>query len=69
MRFRTVQLPCGALLGVFCLFLLLMYWTKLAFFCYGAVGLVALIGIFVLGFWRCPHCGRQLGALEFGKKV
>lgn len=69
MKLSTVKSICFGLLGVFCLLMLLLLLIPEPALGYAAVGIVVFIGIFLLAFWRCPHCGRCLGQMELSKKA
>ena len=69
MKLKTVKTVCYALLAVFCAFFLLLLLMPVPAFGYAAVGTVALMGVWNLVFWRCPHCGRGLGPMEISSKA
>ena len=67
MKRKTAKAVMWGLLAVFCVFMLLMAWTRLARFGYAAIAAVIVYGIINIAFWRCPNCGRCIGAIWLGK--
>ncbi len=45
---------------VILLFLIALIWRARLFY-WLALGLIVLLAVFSLIFWRCPECGRSLG--------
>ncbi len=69
MQLKTVKTICFTLVAVCCIFLLLLLLMPVSAFGYAAIGAVALMGVFLLLFWRCPHCGKGLGQMEISSKA
>ncbi len=69
MRLKTVKTICYTLLAVFCILMLFLLLTQTPAFGYAAIGIAALIGVFMAAFWRCPHCGKNLGQLGISSKA
>lgn len=63
MRLITVKRISFALLTVFLLLMLTMGFTSKAVFGYLSIAVMAVYGIFLCIFWRCPACRKHLGAL------
>lgn len=63
MELKKVKTICFLILGVFLVFMLTMGVTSNTVFGYAAIGVIALYGVFIMMFWRCPSCGKNLGPL------
>ena len=63
MDLKKVKLISFVMLGIFALLMLGMILTTGLLFGYLALGTMAVYGIFLIIFWRCPKCGKNLGSL------
>lgn len=63
MNLKKTKMISKLLLGVFTVFMLVMALTVNPFWGYMAIGMIVVYGFFVLIFWRCPKCGKNLGPL------
>lgn len=63
MDLKRIKNICFLFLGIFAVLMLVMAITQSAIFGYIAIAVVAVYGIFLAVFWRCPNCKKNLGAL------
>lgn len=63
MNLETVNVISKVLLGAVAVFMLIMMITLNTVFGYIAIALIGVYGVFLIVFWRCPNCGKNLGAL------
>jgi len=63
MRLTTVKRIALALLTGFLLLMMTMGFTSNTVFGYIAIAVMGIYGIMLCIFWRCPACGKNLGAL------
>jgi hypothetical protein len=64
LKLHTAKRICFAMLALFGLLMLLMALTQNPRFGYGAIAVIALYGVFIIIFWKCPNCKKQLGPLR-----
>ncbi|MBR5533259.1 MAG: hypothetical protein IKU62_00200 [Ruminiclostridium sp.] len=64
MKLSTVRRLTYMLLALICVMLVLVWYLDVYELVYSAVTLVVLVGIVNCLFWKCPHCGKNLGRLE-----
>jgi len=63
MNLETVNAISKVLLGAVAVFMLIMMITLNTVFGYIAIAFMGVYGVFLIVFWRCPSCGKNLGAL------
>ena len=64
MKLATVRRLTYVLLALICMMLVLVWDLDVYELVHSAVALVVLVGIVNRLFWKCPHCGKNLGRLE-----
>ena len=64
MKLATVRRLTYVLLALICMMLVLVWYLDVYELVHSAVALVVLVGIVNRLFWKCPHCGKNLGRLE-----
>ena len=64
MKLKTAKNTMYTLLGLFCLFMVMLWLTKLLLFSYLTIGSVVAIGIINIAYWKCPYCGKNIGSME-----
>jgi len=63
MNLEKAKIISRLLLGIFAVLMLILVLTLKPVFGYIATAVMGVYGIFLLMFWRCPKCGKNLGAL------
>lgn len=63
MNLEKAKIISRLLLGIFAVLMLILVLTLKPVFGYIASAVMGVYGIFLLMFWRCPKCGKNLGAL------
>ena len=64
MKLSTVRTLTYALWALMVLLLVIVWYTDIFQLVFPALGLVALVFLLNRLFWKCPHCGKNLGRLE-----
>lgn len=63
MKLKNVRTIIILLIGIHFVLLLTMALTHTSMFGDIATAIVGVYGIFLIIFWRCPKCGKNLGPL------
>lgn len=63
MDLKKAKLFTRVLLGIFAVLMLIMTLTLNPVFGYTAIAVMGVYGVFILKFWRCPKCDKNLGPL------
>ena len=63
MNLKTTKKISILLLGVFAALMLIMALTLKPIFGYIAIAVMGVYGVFILIFWCCPKCSKNLGPL------
>ena len=64
MKLTTVRKLIYTLLALMCILLIVVWYTDWFRLSLVAIALLILIGIINHVFWKCPHCGANLGRME-----
>ena len=64
MKLSTVRTLTYALWALMVLLLVIVWYADIFQLVFPALGLVALVFLLNRLFWKCPHCGKNLGRLE-----
>ena len=64
MKLSTVRTLTYGLLAVMCLLLVAVWYTDQYRISLVAIAVMILVAILNRLFWKCPHCGANLGRLE-----
>ena len=64
MKLSTVRTLTYGLWALMVLLLVVVWYADIFQLVFAAIGLVALVFLINHLFWKCPHCGANLGRIE-----